>query len=506
MSPPLFPTRKTHSSPSSAQSTDEPDWVRRQLVAAIVGSVALSACGGGGGGDDPGSGPTPAGTAIGQIPPDRASLPRPALPDPGASGIDHIVLVTMENRSFDHLLGWVPNAEGLPAGRQFTDAFGEVRTPFALASNPAYGFQACSFADPNHAYDAGRVHLANGAMNGFLLTQNTSLTRGDLLPIGFFQQADLDFYRGAVPLYTVCDYYMSGILADTFPNRVYLHSGETDRLSDTLDTSSLPTIWDRLDAKGITSGYYFHDVPFTALYGTRYAARSKLFAQFLADAAAGSLPSFCMVDPSFGGEAQGISNDDHPHADVRNGQVLLGQIYDALRTSPTWSSTLMIVVYDEWGGFMDHVASPVKPVSAAEQALGNDGRLGFRVPCLLLGPRVSAAKVARYPFDPSSIHQLLMWRFGLDPLGVRATDPNTFNLAYALDLTDPPRTDAPPIAVTQGTFGSACPIAPSGASGVGSIDNAQQTGAPASGALAQSMPGGRFAELRAKATTLGFPQ
>src|SRR5215475_8751552 len=142
----------------SAQATGEPDLVRRQIVAAIVGSFALSACGGGGGGgsSDPGSG-TPPNQAIGQIPPDRANLPRPALPAPGSSGIDHIVLVTMENRSFDHLLGWVPNAEGLPAGRQFIDAFGEAQMPFALSASPAYGFQACSFADPNHAYDAGRV-------------------------------------------------------------------------------------------------------------------------------------------------------------------------------------------------------------------------------------------------------------------------------------------------------------------------------------------------------------
>jgi hypothetical protein len=133
----------------------------------------------------------------------------------------------------------------------------------------------------------------------------------------------------------------------------------------------------------------------------------------------------------------------------------------------------------------------------------------------------SAGQVARYPFDPSSIHQLLEWRFGLDPLGVRGSDPDTFNLAYALDLTSAPRTDAPVITVTQGTFGTACALAPSGGSGLGSIDNAQQTGAPvsgtaasgtpasgtaASGELAKSVPGGRFADLRAKATALGFPQ
>jgi phospholipase C len=497
-----------HKTPKEIAVSDRPfnppDPIRRQILAALASSVALSACGGGGSGGSGGTGPTT--PAIGQIPADRANLPRPALPAPATSGIDHIVLVTMENRSFDHLLGWVPNAEGLPPGRQFTDAFGQTQTPFALASNAAFGFQACGFADPNHAYDAGRVHLASGAMNGFLLTPATNLTRGDVLPVGYFQQADMDFYRGAVGQYTVCDYYMSGVLSDTFPNRLYLHSGETDRLSDTLDTSTLPTIWDRLDAKNVSSAYYFHDVPFTSLYGTRYVGRSKLMANFLADAAAGTLPSFCMVDPRFGGEPQGTSNDDHPHADIRNGQVLLGQIYDALRMGPAWGRTLMIIVYDEWGGFMEHVAPPVKPVSAAEQTLGNDGRLGFRVPCMLLGPRVRANAVSRYPFDPSSIHQLLAWRFGLDPLGARASDASTFNMAYALDLVNAARTDAPAIAVTQGTFGTACTLAGAlGLPGIGTIDKGQANGAAAAKSMATSDAGGRFADLRTKATALGFP-
>jgi phospholipase C len=370
-----------------------------------------------------------------------------------------------------------------------------------LSANAAFGFQSCQFADPDHEYDAGRTHLANGAMNGFLLTSDTNKTRGDLLPIGYFTGSDLDFYRQAVTQYTVCDYYMSGILADTFPNRVYLHSGETDRLSDTLDTSSLSTIWDRLDAKNVSSKYYFHDVPFTALYGTRYVDRSKLFADFLTDAASGNLPSFCMVDPSFGGEANGTSNDDHPHADVRNGQALLSQIYEALRTSPNWSTTLMIVVYDEWGGFFEHVAPPVRPVSSAEQALGNDGRLGFRVPCMLLGPRVRANNVARYPFDPSSIHQLLAWRFGLDPLGPRASDPATFNMAYALDLSDAPRTDAPALTVAQGPYGLQCSTTPVTGTGLDTVDKSQA----AEGASQTQTPGGRFADLRAKAIASGFP-
>jgi phospholipase C len=486
----------------STRPTNPPDRARRKILAALASSVTLSACGGSGVSGSGGS----TSPVIGSVPPDRANLPRPQLPDPTTSGIDHIVLVTMENRSFDHLLGWVPNAESAQTGRTFTDAFGAAHASFALTADPAYGFQGCAFADPNHAYDAGRVHLANGAMNGFLRTVGTSVTPGDLLPIGYFQSADLDFYRGAVAQYTVCDYYMSGILADTYPNRMYLHSGETDRLADTLDSSSLPTIWDRLDAKNVSSTYYFHDVPFTALYGTRYVGRSKLFAEFLTDAAAGLLPSFCMVDPSFGGEAQGTSNDDHPHADVRNGQVLLGQIYDALRTSPNWSKTLLIVVYDEWGGFMEHVAPPVRPVSAAEGALGNDGRLGFRVPCVLLGTRVRANSVSRYPLDPSSIHQLLAWRFGLDPLGVRGSGPGTVNLAYALDLADAPRIDAPPIPVPQAVFGAACSTSASSVlTGIAQLDKSQATPGGAVPDTSVSPAGGRFAELRTKADALGFP-
>ena len=482
--------------------SNEPDAVRRRLLAALASTAMLSACGGGGSDDNSGT-ITPT-SPIGNVPPDRATLPRPTLPAPGTSGIDHIVLVTMENRSFDHMLGWVPGVEGMQTGRQFTDAFGETHPTFSLSANPAFGFQGCQFADPDHEYDAGRTHLANGAMNGFLLTPGTSLTRGDLLPIGYFTGGDLDFYRQAVAQYTVCDYYMSGILADTFPNRVYLHSGETDRLSDTIDTSSLSTIWDRLDAKNVSSKYYFHDVPFTALYGTRYVGRSRLFSEFLSDAAGGNLPSFCMVDPSFGGEANGTSNDDHPHADVRNGQALLSQIYEALRTGPNWGTTLMIIVYDEWGGFFEHVAPPVKSLSAAEQKVGNDGRLGFRVPCMLLGPRVRANNVARYPFDPSSIHQLLAWRFGIDPLGVRASDPSTFNMAYALDLTDAPRTDSPALAVAQGPYGLECSNTPSSGTGIGSVDKAQ-TAKAAEGASQTPTPGGRFADLRAKASVLGFP-
>jgi phospholipase C len=447
-------------------------------VAAAAGSLALPSCGGGGTNVPNGSA---AAASIVDVPsPDagnRCSLPRPALPDPASSGIDFIVLVTMENRSFDHFLSWVPGAEGRPANQQFTDAFGTVQTPFLLSANPSYGYQACAYQDPNHSYQGGRTQLASGAVNGWLSTPDTS---------------------GVARNYTISDFYFSGVLTSTYPNRIYLHSGATDRLDDSLGTSSLPTIWDNLNAANVGCNYYYHDVPFTALYGARYLGISHLFSDFLSNAAAGTLPPFCMVDPRFSGESQGISTDDHPHADIRNGEVLLGQIYNALSSGPNWSRTLMIVVYDEWGGFLEHAVPPIRPISNDELALGNDGRLGFRVPCALLGPRVSAANVTRYPFDPSSVHQLLQWRFGLAPLGVRGSDPATVNLAYALDFSGAARTDVPAIAVAQGPFGGLCAgaTAPAPSSSVSGVDNSQV--AP--------VPSDRFADLRTKADALGFPR
>ena len=468
-------------------------------MAAVAGSVAMSGCGGGGG--DPGGGkggdvPAP---SITNVPSpnggDRYSLPRAPLPDPANSGIDFVVLVTMENRSFDHFLSWVPGAEGMPANQHFGDAFGTPQSPFPLSANPAYGYQACAYHDPNHSYAGGRTQLASGAMNGWLLTPGTNQTQGDLLPIGYYTSADLEFFSAVASNYTIADFYFSGVLTKTFPNRIYLHSGATDRIDDSLDNCTLATIWDRLSAANVGCNYYYHDVPFTSLYGTRYLGISRPFTDFLAKAADGTLPPFCMVDPTFAGQLSGVSTDDHPHADIRNGEAFLAQVYNALRTSPTWNRTLMIVVYDEWGGFIEHVVPPVRPISKNELAIGNDGKLGFRAPLALLGPRVRAGTVTRYPFDPSSIHALLQWRFGLSPLGVRGSDSATVNLACALDFAGGPRTDAPAFNVAQGPFGGACPGAPAASGTLPAIDKSP---------LATNPTSDRFADLRAKAAALGF--
>src|ERR1051325_8248200 len=159
------------------------------------------------------------------------------LPTPQRSGLDHIVVAMMENRSFDHFLGWLPGAEARQAGLVYTDSAGGSHPTWALA--PEY--QGCQYQDPNHSYAGGRVEYNNGACDGWLRAG-----ANDIYSIGYYLQNDLAFLGSAAPAWTTFDRYFAGIMAETYPNRIYQHAAQTDRLENTLSISTLPTIWDRL--------------------------------------------------------------------------------------------------------------------------------------------------------------------------------------------------------------------------------------------------------------------
>ena len=383
------------------------------------------------------------------------SLRADSLPPPRSAGFEHVVVVMMENRSFDHFFGWLPGANGQQAGLTYVDSDGGSHSTHALPPD----YQGCNFLDPGHSYGDGRVQYHNGAADGWLLdgsdeSESDPKQANDIFAIGYYGQSDLPFLGTAGPAFTVCDNYFAGILSATYPNRFYMHAGQTDRLTNSSDISTLPTIWSRLEEKGFSGRYYFSDLPFLALWGQRYVNITKPFTQFLADAANGTLPNVAFIDPRFGGEEQGLSNDDHPHADIRNGEVFLNQIYDALRNSPNWSKTILIINYDEWGGFFDHVPPPLAPIPTASAAAGDvDGRLGFRVPCVIISPYARRNFVAHGQYDHTSILKLIEWRFGLPPLSVR--DNATNNLAEVLNFTAP-NNSAPAFTVPGSVFGTAC--------------------------------------------------
>jgi phospholipase C len=371
---------------------------------------------------------------------------RAALIDPTAAGIDHVIVFMMENRSFDHFLGWLPGADGRQEGLTYSDAAGVPHTTFPLAPD----FQGCGYGDPDHSYGGGRIEYDGGACDGWLRAN-------DVFSIGYYRQEDLPFLGRASLDWASFDRYFCAILGPTFPNRIYQHAGQTDRIQNSIAISALPTIWDRLAARGLKGRYYFTDVPFLGLWGGKYLGISRPIDAFFTACALGTLPQVSFVDGSFLLEATGTGADDHPFSDVRSGEAMMNRIYAAVTQSPAWSRSILVINFDEWGGFYDHVPPPVAPLPPADVAAGNvDGRLGFRTPTLVISPFARRAQTSHVQYDHTSVLRMIEWRWGLDPLTVRDATAN--NLADELDFTQV--APAPPVYTVPDVTGLFCPVNP----------------------------------------------
>jgi phospholipase C len=271
------------------------------------------------------------------------------LPEPGASGIEHIVWVMMENRSFDHFLGWLPGANGQQAGVAYPDRTGVLQPTYRLAPD----FQGCGHPDPDHSYQGSRIAYHGGAVDGWL-----QAGANDPFAIGYYTDADLAFLGPAARAWTVCDHYFASVMGESFPNRLYQHAAQTDRLSNTDTLTTLPTIWDRLADARLEGRYYFSDAPFLGLWGTKYLSIARPFGTFLFDALTDELPQVAFVEPRFIDNVSGTSGDDHPFADIRNGEAFLALIYAAITLSPAWSRTVLVITYDEGGGASSSMCGP----------------------------------------------------------------------------------------------------------------------------------------------------
>src|SRR4051812_12522990 len=142
----------------------------------------------------------------------RAPLPKP--PDPP---IDTLVVLMMENRSFDHFMGWFPGADGKQAGLSYVDDDGKTYQTHPLAPD----YQGCAFHDPDHSWDGGRAQLNGGRCDGFLKGDN------DVYAIGYYEEKDNPFLASVAQSFTMCDRFFCSILASTFPNREYMHSAQS---------------------------------------------------------------------------------------------------------------------------------------------------------------------------------------------------------------------------------------------------------------------------------------
>jgi phospholipase C len=353
------------------------------------------------------------------------------LPSPRNLPLDTIVVLMMENRSFDHYLGWLPGADGRQAGLRYVDHHGATHATHRLAGT----FQGCGFMDPDHSWEGGRTQLDGGRADGFLRAQS------DVFSIGYYTEADLGFTPHVARSFTAYDRFFCSLLASTYPNREYMHAGQSYGNKDnTLPTSSggFPdtTIFAALNRAGVSNRYFYSDLPVSAFWGSSGIARSGQVQEYYERCAAGTLPAVSYVDPAFLGESQGTSGDEHPLGDVRAGQAFISDVVHAFMESKHYRRGALFIVYDEWGGFFDHVAPPRVPDLRSSRDLGRDfGQMGFRIPATVVSPFARRGHVDHTVYGFESILKLIRYRFGLPPLTPRDLYAN--NIGRSLDFEHP---------------------------------------------------------------------
>ena len=382
------------------------------------------------------------------------------VPSPKNMPIDTFVVLMMENRSFDHYLGWMPNADGRQAGLTFYDLQNVAHQTHRLTPD----WQGCGHPDPDHSWEGGRGQLDGGKMDGFLKTGN------DEFAIGYYAEGDLGFIQDAAKAFTTFDHFHCSLMGSTLPNREYMHAAQSYGQRD----NELPpqtaaykngfpfetTIWHSLEQKGISHGYYYVDVPVSLLWGSNFSSYSSSVENYYTACQNGTLPHVSFVDPYFAGsegEGPGASGDEHPHGDVRMGQAYMADVVHAFLESPQFKRGALFVVYDEWGGFYDHVVPKRVPDIRNNTDVNEDyGLMGFRIPSLVVSPYARRGHVHHSTFGFESILKMIEYRFGLRPLTRR--DAYATNIARAFDWRSKPRLDIPDLPRPEHVVSQPCAI------------------------------------------------
>jgi phospholipase C len=380
------------------------------------------------------------------------------LPSPRNLPVDHFVVLMMENRSFDHYFGWVSEADAVQDQTYLDPAGNPVPTRhFSTLGSGGMEYKGCGHPDPGHGWDSGRAQLGGG----FLADGSGN----DEFALTYFNTGELGFIHDAARTYTLYDRFFCSLLASTWPNRYYKWSAQSGGLKSNdppvgTAGNQWETIFDRAIGRGLSARYYASDLPFSAVWGARGATWTNPVTRFYADCAAGTLPNISFVDPPFrdGGGGDGLSADEHPLGDVRLGQAFMADVVNAFVSSPCYRRGAMFVIYDEWGGFFDHVRPPSVPDDRASADLNeNFGQMGFRIPALAVSPfargkRKSAAgfRVDHGVYGHESVLKLIAYRFGLGDLTLRMARTRNVGLSFDWDHADfePPSLPDPPEVAT----------------------------------------------------------
>ena len=356
----------------------------------------------------------------------------------------------LENRSFDHILGACQKIERKKKIDGVLTNDGSTRSN-TIGGKPYYqapGAARVIIDDPRHETPHVLVQFqtdSGGVTNsGFVLDYTNSysnLTKE--APDEIMRYHDLGTLPALHALasnFTVCDHWFASVPGPTWANRLFAMSGTSlgrvgmpEGVMDlNLHWYDQTTIFDRLNEKEkpICWAVYFGDTPLSLLLVNQWEdanrARHRSMRNFFKDAAgpADSFPRFAFIEPAY---LQPGANDDHPSHDILAGEALIASVYNALRANePLWQSTLRVILFDEHGGFYDHVApGPTVPPDHHQEEYTFD-KLGARVPAILVSPWM-ANDVCSDVFDHTSLLKYLIEKWCLGPLGARAAQANTFS-------------------------------------------------------------------------------
>jgi phospholipase C len=388
----------------------------------------------------PAVGPTVSGSASSALR-EPGSLPYPELA-PGTDTIPqikHIVVLMMENHSYDDKLGMLDRAgaDGFKLGSDGkpteTNPYpdGKLQHAFRMPTT-------CQLSGkPSQTWTDSHIQLASGHNTGFVRSGSGPVA------MGYWERADQPFYYSLASTFPIADRYFCSLLGQTFPNRRYLMAATSlgmvnDGVPDPFHYPANGTIFDKLHNAGVsfTDYYQLEDIlpaPTMALFPellVRYPDHLHKVDEFFDDAKAGTLPGFSLVEPEY------TKTSEEDPQNIVYGEQFAASVIDAVMAGPGWKNTLLIWTYDEHGGYYDHV---VPPEAIAPDDIPPDASVtytgfrqyGFRVPCAIVSPWARPDYVSHEVFDHSSICALVEHKWNLPAMTYRDANANAM-----LDMLD----------------------------------------------------------------------
>ncbi len=422
------------------------------------------------------------------------------------SPIQHVVVLMMENRSFDHMLGTMPNVDGIlgadgnpdpkyfnlanpadPTSKKYpAGSPGNYVIPTVdIAQKSGFGGPGHSFSDATTQLDASAQTSADvpdpapldGFVSGYIHELQTSVHRTNPTdaeitePMTTFSAAQTPVISTLASQFCVCDNWYSEVPGPTEPNRLFVHAATSAGFVDNEWQApiSAQTVYQLLEQAGFDWAFFFVDLSDSDSFPALKSRTTRIFqlSAFAQQASAGTLPTYSFLCPQMNTGKDGSQpNSQHAPYDIRLGENLIADVYEALRNGPLWNNSLLIVTYDEHGGYFDHVSPPngvsnpdrlTSPNAYVKQLAQNDPknkgyltkpnmqfdftRLGLRVPTVLISPWIQKGTVDSTPYQHTSIMATLRDLFGIGSLTKRDAEAKSF--AAQLRKLNAPRTDAP---------------------------------------------------------------